>query len=85
MVGKQQWDIVNPSFMLHAPVQRRAPGRSRKSRIRSSAEGTRLGRRKRKCKRCGGLGHIARNYKNAVDPGFGEDQHWVQKMHYIYY
>jgi hypothetical protein len=57
-------------------VQGRAPGRPRKSRIRSSAEGTGLGPRKRKCKRCGGLGHIARNCKNAVDPAFGEDQHW---------
>jgi hypothetical protein len=61
--------------VLHAPVQGRAPGRPRKTRIRSSAEGTGLGPRKRKCKRCGGLGHIARNYKNAVDLAFGEDQH----------
>jgi hypothetical protein len=73
---KQQWDIVNSGFVLHAPVHGRAPGRPRKTRIRSSAEGTGLGPRKRKCKRCGGLGHIARNYKNAVDPAFGEDQHW---------
>jgi hypothetical protein len=75
MVGKQQWDIVNPGFVLHAPVQGRAPGIPRKTRIRSSAEETRLGPRKRKCKRCGGLGHIARNYRNVVDPTFGEDQH----------
>jgi hypothetical protein len=26
IVGKQQWDIVNPSFVLYAPVQGRAPG-----------------------------------------------------------
>jgi hypothetical protein len=49
---------------------------TRKTRIRSSVEGTGLGPRKRKCKRCGGLGHIARNCKNAVDPAFGEDRHW---------
>jgi hypothetical protein len=39
MVGKHQWDIVNPCFVLHALVQGRAPGRPRKTRIRSSAEG----------------------------------------------
>jgi hypothetical protein len=76
MVGKQQWDIVNPSFVLYAPVQGRALGRPRNTRIRSSEEGTRLGPGKRKCKRCGRLWHIARNSKNAVDPAFGEDQHW---------
>jgi hypothetical protein len=65
--------------VLPAPVQRRAPERPRKTRIRSSAEETGLGPRKRKCKRCGWLGHIARNYKNAVDPAFGEDQHWSAK------
>jgi hypothetical protein len=36
MVGKQQWDIINLGFVLHALVQGRAPGRPRKSRIRSS-------------------------------------------------
>jgi hypothetical protein len=40
-----------------------------------------LGPRKRNCKRCGGSGHIARTYKNAVHASFGEDEHWVQKMH----
>ena len=75
--GKHQWDIVDPGFVLHAPMQGRAPGRPRKSRIRSSAKGrTGLGPRKRKCKRCGGLGHIARNCINAIDPAFEEDHHW---------
>jgi hypothetical protein len=54
--AKHQWEVVNPN----APIQTRAPGRPRKTRIRSSAEGSGLGPRKRKCKRCGGLGHIAR-------------------------
>jgi hypothetical protein len=72
--AKHQWEVVNPGFVLNPPVQTRAPGRPRKTRIRSSAEGSGLGPRKRKCKRCGGLGHIARNCKNAVDPAFGEDQ-----------
>ena len=75
--GKHQWTTVDPGFVLHAPVQGRAPGRPRKVRIRSSAEGRKgLGPRKRKCKRCGGSGHFARTCKNAVDPAFGEDEHW---------
>jgi hypothetical protein len=77
MVGKQQWDIINLGFVLHAPVQGRAPGRLRKNRIRSSAEGRGgLGPRKRICKRCGGSRHIARTCKNTVDASFGEDQYW---------
>ena len=71
--SKHQWDFVDPGFVLQPPVQGRAPGRPRKVRIRSSSEGSGLGPRKRKCRRCGGLGHIARNCKNAVDPAFGED------------
>ena len=74
--SKHQWDFVDPGFVLQPPVQGRAPGRPRKVRIRSSSEGSGLGPRKRKCKRCGGLGHIARICKNAVDPAFGEDEHW---------
>jgi hypothetical protein len=75
--GKHQWETVDPGFVLHSPVQGRAPGMPRKVRIRSSVEGrTRLGPRKRTCKRCGGLSHIARGCRNAVDPAFGEDEHW---------
>jgi hypothetical protein len=82
MVGKQQWDIINPGFVLHAPMQGRARERPKKSRIRSSAKGRGgLGPRNQKCKRCGGSRHIARTYKNAIDASFGEDEHWVQKMH----
>jgi hypothetical protein len=76
-VGKQQCDIVNPGFLLHAPVQGRAPGRPRKSRIRSSVEDRGgLGPSKRNCKRCSGSRHIARTCKNAVHASFGEDEHW---------
>jgi hypothetical protein len=39
MVGKQKRDIINPGFVLHAPMQGRALGRLRKNRIRSMAEG----------------------------------------------
>ena len=73
--AKHQWDIVDPGFVMHAPIQGRAPGRPKKVRIRSSVEGAGLGPRKRKCKRCGRFGHFARNCKNAVDPSFGEDEH----------
>ncbi|XP_020152563.1 uncharacterized protein [Aegilops tauschii subsp. strangulata] len=52
--GKQQWEIVNPGFKLSAPVQNRAPGRPRKTRIRSSSEGKGLGPRRKKCGRCEG-------------------------------
>ncbi|KAG2553392.1 hypothetical protein PVAP13_9KG524600 [Panicum virgatum] len=74
--SQYQWDIIDPGFILHAPLQTIAPGRPKKTRIRSSAEGTGLGPRKRKCKRCGELVHFASKCKNAVDPSFGEDQHW---------
>ena len=74
--GKQQWEIVNPGFKLSAPVQNRAPGRPRKTRIRSSSEGKGLGPRRKKCGRCGGRGHHANKCKNSVDAAFGEDEHW---------
>jgi hypothetical protein len=75
-VEKQQWDIINPGFVFHVLVQGRAPGRPRKSRIRSSMEGRGgLGPRKWNHKRCGGSGHIARTYKNVVHASFREDEH----------
>jgi hypothetical protein len=74
--SQHQWDIVDPGFVLHARVQSRAPGRPRKTRIRSSAEGTRLGPRRKKCKRCGEFSHFASKWKNIVDAAFREDQHW---------
>jgi hypothetical protein len=80
--AKQQWEIMNPCFVLNAPVQTRALGRPRKTRIRSSVEGSGLGQRKRKCKRCGGLRHIARNCKNAVDPAFEVEQ--LEPLHPTY-
>jgi hypothetical protein len=65
---------VDPGFKLYSPVLTRPAGRPRKNRIRASAEGGAPIRR-RKCKRCGTPGHIARLCKNPVDPAFGlEDQ-----------
>jgi len=52
---------------------KRPPGRPRTKRIRASSEGGRLGARKRKCRRCGGFGHIQRTCKESVDPAFGEE------------
>jgi hypothetical protein len=74
LLGKDQWMKVDPGFKLYSPVLTRPAGRPRKNRIRASAEGG-APIRKRKCKRCGIPGHIARICKNGVDPAFGmEDQ-----------
>ena len=74
LLGKDQWMKVDPGFKLYSPVLTRPVGRPRKNRIRASAEGGPPIRR-RKCKRCGIPGHIARLCKNPVDPAFGmEDQ-----------
>ncbi|KAM0866393.1 hypothetical protein ACQ4PT_042648 [Festuca glaucescens] len=70
--GKQQWDKVDLGFKLCAPILKRAAGRPRKSRIRPRSEGAGLGERRRKCTRCGGSGHFAKYYDNAVDLAFGE-------------
>ncbi|KAK1619854.1 hypothetical protein QYE76_025371 [Lolium multiflorum] len=60
-----------PGLTIHTDA---CKGRPRKNRIRASAEGG-APIRKRKCKRCGIPGHIARLCKNPVDPAFGmEDQ-----------
>ena len=77
LLGKDQWDIVDPGFKLHAPVLTRPPGRPQKNRIRASAEGG--VRKKRKCGRCGGFGHIKRSCTNAVDPSYGEEDQWGEK------
>ena len=71
MVDVHDWEIVNPGFKLEPPILRRPPGRPRKLRIKASHEkGSRLGARRRKCKRCGGLGHIKRLCKNPVPHDF---------------
>jgi hypothetical protein len=65
---------VDLGFKLYSPVLTRPAGRPRKNRIRASAEGGPPIRR-RMCKHCGTLGHIARLCKNLVDLAFGmEDQ-----------
>ena len=76
MEGKQQWDVVDPGFKLSAPLQNRAPGRPRKTRIRAKSEGKGLGGRRKKCGRCGRLGHRGTHCKESIDPAFGEEEHW---------
>ena len=39
LLGKDQWNIVDPGFKLHSPVLTRPPGRPRKNRIRAGEEG----------------------------------------------
>ncbi|XP_073365744.1 uncharacterized protein [Aegilops tauschii subsp. strangulata] len=75
LLGKDQWNIVDPGFKLHAPVITRPPGRPRNQRIRAGEEG-RLPK-KHACKKCGVLGHIARLCTNAVDASFGEEERWI--------
>ncbi|XP_073365844.1 uncharacterized protein [Aegilops tauschii subsp. strangulata] len=75
LLGKDQWNIVDPGFKLHAPVITRPPGRPRNQRIRVGEEG-RLPK-KRACKKCGVLGHIAMLCTNAVDASFGEEERWT--------
>ena len=75
LLGKDQWNIVDPGFKLHSPVLTRPPGRPRKNRIRAGEEGR--VKKQRKCKRCGILGHIARGCTNPVDASFGEEEQWA--------
>ena len=39
LLGKDQWNIVDPGFKLYSPVLTRPPGRPRKNRIRAGEEG----------------------------------------------
>ncbi|KAE8783995.1 hypothetical protein D1007_42471 [Hordeum vulgare] len=77
MERKQQWDVVYLGFKLCAPVQNRPRGRPRKTMIRAKSEGKGLGGRRKKCSRCGRLGHHGTHCKESIGPTFGEeDEHW---------
>ena len=39
LLGKDQWNIVDPGFKVHSPVLTRPPGRPRKNMIRRGEEG----------------------------------------------
>ena len=51
LLGKDQWNIVDPGFKLHSPILTRPPGRPRKNRCRRGEEGH--VKRQCKCKKCG--------------------------------
>jgi hypothetical protein len=53
----------------------RPPGRPKKNSFRIGEEGRVP--KKRACKKCGVLGHIARTCSNPVDASFGEEERWT--------
>ena len=75
LLGKDQWNIVDPGFKLHSPVLTRPPGRPRKNMIRAGEEGR--VKRQCKCKKCGNRGHIAGLCTNPVPASFGEEEQWA--------
>jgi hypothetical protein len=84
--SQHHWDIVDLGFVLHAPVQSRAPGRPRKTRIRLSAEALHMALGDEKCKRCREVGHFASKCKNIVDTALEKINTWVlqiQKCHIV--
>ncbi|EEE53631.1 hypothetical protein OsJ_36908 [Oryza sativa Japonica Group] len=59
IIGKHQWEFVDPGFKLQKPRLRRKRGRPRKNRIKASDESGQ--NTKHKCKECGGFGHRDKN------------------------
>ena len=69
MPDKEEWEKVDLGFKLLPPLCYRAAGRPRKRRIVGSEEGGTSSRGKRRCKRCGGFGHLQKTYNEIVhDP-----------------
>ena len=58
MPGKEEWKKVEIGFKLLSPKCNRAAGRPRKRMIVGVEEGGSTSEGKRRCKRCGGLGHL---------------------------
>ena len=58
MPGKEEWENVEIGFKLLPPKCNRAAGSPRKRRIIGVEEGGSTSKGKRRCKRCGGLGHL---------------------------
>jgi len=69
MPDKEEWEKVDLGFKLLPPLCYRAAGRPRKRRIVGSEEGGTSSRGKRRCKRCGGFGHLQKTCNETVhDP-----------------
>jgi uncharacterized C2H2 Zn-finger protein len=64
MTDKTQWPKVDLGFKLWPPVLKRAAGRPRTRRIKAADEGGT--RKKKKCKRCGQLGHMQKTCNETV-------------------
>jgi len=58
MPGKEEWEKVEIGFKLLPLKCNRAVGRPRKRRMVGVEEGGSTSKGKRRCKRCGGLGHL---------------------------
>ena len=69
MPGKEEWEKVEIGFKLLPPKCNRAAGRPRKRRMVGVEEGGSTSKGKRRCKRCGGLGHLQKTCNETVlDP-----------------
>ncbi|WVZ72240.1 hypothetical protein U9M48_020734 [Paspalum notatum var. saurae] len=66
---KTQWEPVDIGFKLLPPLLKRAAGRPRTRRIVGVEEGGSGTKRRQRCKRCGGLGHLQKTCNETVlDP-----------------
>jgi hypothetical protein len=66
MPSKDEWEMVDPGFKLLPPLCKRAAGRPRKRRIHGVEEGGSSSQGKRRCKRCGGYGHLQKTCNETV-------------------
>jgi len=69
MPSKEEWEKVDIGFTLLPPKCNRAAGRPRKRRLVGVEEDGSSSRGKRRCKRCGGFGHLQKNCNETIlDP-----------------
>jgi len=69
MPSKDEWEKLNLGFNLLPPKCNRAAGRPRKRRIVGVEEGGSSSKGRRRCKRCGGFGHLQKTCNETVtDP-----------------
>ena len=67
MPSKEEWEKVDLDFKLLPPLCKRAAGRPRNRRLVGVEEGGSGSRGKRRCKRCGGYGHLQKTCNETVD------------------